>query len=355
MKVLFILKSREDPYSKGDSKKQLSSGLFNSANFCNDYLNTVDDIESKLVHVIDNNCIDKEVTLYRPDIVIIEAYWVVPEKFDILQKLHPNVKWVIRNHSEVSFLANEGIAFDWSIRYISYKNVYLSCNSKQTCEDFICILKNVYTFLSDEDIRNRIIYLPNVYFSKNHELNNKDITRLDISCFGAIRPLKNHVVQLVAALRLANYLKLPLYFHINDGRIELKGDAILKNIQAIFNHSTKNKLVEHNWMDHSEFKEEIKKIDLGLQVSFTETFNIVAADHVSSGVPVVVSNNVPWLRGLFQHFENNSTLIFFKMLIVYKFKWVFLKFQQFRLNRWNIMSKKLWIKNLNSLYLYNNK
>lgn len=32
-----------------------------------------------------------------------------------------------------------------------------------------------------------------------------------------------------------------------------------------------------------------------LQVSFTETFNIVAADAVSDGVPVIVSPEIPWL------------------------------------------------------------
>lgn len=49
-------------------------------------------IESKVVVVIDNNCIDKEVTAFKPTHAIIEGLWVVPEKFDVLKKLHPTIK-----------------------------------------------------------------------------------------------------------------------------------------------------------------------------------------------------------------------------------------------------------------------
>jgi len=342
-KVLFILKSREEPFSKNEeitSKKQLSSGLFNSANFVNTFLQSSEEFESKLVHVNDNNCIDREVYLYRPDIVIIEAYWVVPEKFEILQKLHPKVKWIIRNHSEVAFLANEGIAFDWSIRYVNYDNVYLSCNAKQTYLDFVNILENVY--VDKKDIKNKVLYLPNTYPIDFCGISTKQKESLDISCFGAIRPLKNHMVQVIAAIRFANMLNMSLNFHINDGRIEMKGDNILKNIKSVFNKCSRHKLIEHDWMDHSKFKKVIKNIDIGLQVSYTETFNIVAADHVSSGVPVVASNNVPWLLGDFPYYENDSTLIADKLFDVYNNKESYLIHQQNRLKGWNDNSENIW-------------
>ena len=35
-------------------------------------------------------------------------------------------------------------------------------------------------------------------------------------------------------------------------------------------------------------------MDIGLQVSFSETFNIVAADFVSNHIPVVVSKEINW-------------------------------------------------------------
>ena len=91
-KVLFILKKRKSSHS---NYSVVSSGLFNSANFVSDMLNK-NGIESHLVEVIDNNCIDREVTQYKPTHVIIEALWVVPSKFEVLTKLHPNVEWIIR-------------------------------------------------------------------------------------------------------------------------------------------------------------------------------------------------------------------------------------------------------------------
>ncbi len=36
-------------------------------------------------------------------------------------------------------------------------------------------------------------------------------------------------------------------------------------------------------------------MDLGMQVSFSESFNIVTADFVSSKVPIIVSEDITWM------------------------------------------------------------
>ena len=108
-KVLFILKRREDYNAVVHSNVGLSTGLFNSANFMNEMLQNMG-IESNIEVAVDNNCIDRFVTKYKPDFVIIEALWVVPSKFSVLQKLHPKVTWIIRLHSEMPFMAGEGPA-----------------------------------------------------------------------------------------------------------------------------------------------------------------------------------------------------------------------------------------------------
>jgi hypothetical protein len=139
-KVLFICKRRIDSWSKDQpyAVEGFSSGLYNSANFVVKMLNDAG-TEAKLIDVIDNNCIDREVTKYKPTHVIIEAYWVVPEKFDVLIKLHPDVEWIVRNHSETPFAANEGIIIDWSFGYIE-RGVKLSCNAPRALHDFRTIL-----------------------------------------------------------------------------------------------------------------------------------------------------------------------------------------------------------------------
>ena len=55
-KVLFILKKKK-LYDTPYDDRTIHSGLFNSASFVNDMLNQIG-IESHLVQVIDNNCID---------------------------------------------------------------------------------------------------------------------------------------------------------------------------------------------------------------------------------------------------------------------------------------------------------
>jgi hypothetical protein len=48
------------------------------------------------------------------------------------------------------------------------------------------------------------------------------------------------------------------------------------------------------WQPWSVFRRTVGAVDLTLQPSFTETFNIVTADSVAEGVPAVVSHAVEW-------------------------------------------------------------
>ena len=132
--VLFILKRREDYNQHEHNSKGLSTGLFNSATFMVEML-TKSGIEANLEIAIDNNCIDKFVTMHRPTHVIIEALWVVPSKFTILTKLHPSVKWIIRLHSEMPFLAGEGMAMDWLGDYTNNKNIQIAANAPRMLDE----------------------------------------------------------------------------------------------------------------------------------------------------------------------------------------------------------------------------
>ena len=123
---------------------------------------------------------------------------------------------------------------------------------------------------------------------------------INISCFGAIRPLKNHLNQVAAAIEFADRQGLSLNFHINASRVEQKGDNILKNLHSTFFYLKDHHLIEHEWMPHEQFIFLIQnQIDIGMQVSFTETYNIVAADHVAQGVPVVASAEIPFVSRIF--------------------------------------------------------
>ncbi len=52
-------------------------------------------------------------------------------------------------------------------------------------------------------------------------------------------------------------------------------------------------------MPHGKFAILLRGMDICLQLSYTETFNIVTADAVVNGVPVVTSNEIRWIDPLF--------------------------------------------------------
>ena len=280
-RVLLICKKRVDSYG-------IPIGLINSATFVVRALNA-NGIEAKLVSVNDNNAIHKEVTDYKPTHVMIEALWVVPAKFDELLQLHPDKQWLVRIHSKTPFLSMEGIAMEWIEKYADlgkkYSNFIMAPNSYSLHDD----LKNALGIKS--------VTLPNIYYPdcKERCIEERKIGKeINVGCFGAIRPLKNHLIQALAAIALAKELKKKLKFHINANRIEQKGDDILKNLRALAN-AGEMELIEHPWSPHGEFLSIVSKMDVGMQVSLSESFNIVAADFVFMGVPIIVSKDVNWM------------------------------------------------------------
>lgn len=335
IEVLFILKQKH-LYGNTTYSKHIQSGLFNSATFVCQMLNEKG-IRSELVQVIDNNSIDREVHKFKPKHVIIEALWVVPEKFEILAKLHPNVMWTIRLHSELPFLANEGSAMGWLFEYEKLAKAGIKIRVAPNTE-------KMFHDLSVVGIKHQLL-LPNYYpstASKPHCINDKHV--VNIGCFGAIRPMKNQLIQAVAAIEFANRLGKRLNFHINSERVE-KGDSALKNIRAVFDNHPEHKLIEHPWYPHNKFIHVVKSMDLGMQMSFNETFNIVAADFATSGVPIVASKEISWLSSLYVADPTSVEDMVCTLNFAYRFRKIGLHNLNVKgLQSYSNKSKKIWVK-----------
>jgi hypothetical protein len=303
-------------------------------------------IETKLVDVVDGNCLDREITLFRPTHVIVEAYWTTPAKFTELSKLHKNVKWIVRNHSKPAFLAQEGITFEWSLQYVR-QGITIACNSEEATHALKHLCKSFG--LNPHFIE----YLPNFYKNTYNEAipENEKPNQLNIGCFGAIRPLKNQVNQALAAIRAADELDKHLHFHINGERVESGGAPVFKSLKAIFEAHPKHKLVVHPWLEHDDFLKLVGSMDVALQVSYSETFNIVSADAVSQNVPVVVSDEIAWLKGFLSKNPNpNSVAEISDAIIKVLNVWDWcggsrLKFRRQResLNKFNAISERIWL------------
>lgn len=362
-RVLFILKKRSyDCYwgeveTPTDPAKLRSSGLSNSATFVHDMLLSCG-VNSKLVQVLDNNCIDREVALFNPDIVIIEAMWVVPEKFKVLRRLHPRVKWVIRNHSNWPFASNEGNLIDWSLKYMRlYNDVLVSCNKKETNDSLRQLMRSLECFehLSDQQITDSTPYLPNYYPVSPTSIipikHSHNTDQIRIGNFGAIRPLKNNLIQAIAALIFARSVGKKLVYYINGGRIEGKADPILKSIEMLFAHAPDATLINVGWLNHKQFTEKCGTIDIIMQVSFDETFNIVAADAINNGTCVVGSKEIPWLHRWCVADCTDVRSIVQTLKFVYRFGWLdhLFSINKDRLLKYVEQSKKHWFDWLNSI------
>lgn len=297
--------------------------------------------DSKIVEVNDNNDIDREVTIYKPTHAVIEALWVVPSKFYQLIPLHPKVKWFVRLHSNTPFISGEGIAMEWLVKYFElsakYPQFQVSCNAEKLIVDLVGAF-GVET-----------VYMPNVYMPNGGIDGGPQPTpyndgTIHIACFGAIRPLKNQLIQAMSAIAFGKNVETPITYHINSSRVEANGEPTLRNIQALFT-SSENKLQVHEWLDWHGFIDVVRSMDLGLQVSMSETFDIVAADFVYTNIPIVGSKEIEWLSPLYQANCTDSTDIVDHL----KFSWDNKKYDIQAANRqglreWNFDAEMVWKK-----------
>lgn len=294
-KSLFILKRREDYNSDASyyNSYQIATGMWNSALFVVHALQEGGN-EAIVEMVEDANGIDAIVTQHNPDFVFIEGLWVTPAKFQELLAIprHQNRRWVVRIHSEIPFLATEGVAMDWSGQYLG-QGITVAPNAPRAHSQYLLLAENLG--LTQEQIDLQVPYLPNCYPTDFQPLTGLDTsakTHLDVACFGAFRPLKNHLQQVFVAKRFADQLGLPLRFHTN-ARHDHGGGAPARNVNDAL-AALGAEHVSHNWEDRNTFLQSLRDCDLLLQVSMSETFNIVAADNVYVGRPMLVSDEISW-------------------------------------------------------------
>ena len=340
-KVLFIIKQR---YAYGEITK--AYGLYNSCDFIARKLTELG-VDSKVVQVVDNNSIDREVHSYKPTDVFIEALWVVPDKFKVLAKLHPTVTWHIRLHSKTPFIATESITFDWLNQYMRLRSegikIELSANSKEFYEN----LKQIY--------RHNVSYTPNIYYpsslvtSDNVPNVRTNSNEFHIGIFGALRPLKNHLQQAIWSLEYGDVIGKNVVVHINVSEHESHASVsgvgnILTNLRNLFNSpNCKGRLVEHPWYPHSDFLNLVSQMDLGMQVSYSETFNITAADFVHMNIPIVVSDEIKFINPLCRISGNSSDEAIDAMKIATKFSKLGLgRINKMLLNKSNEKAEKEW-------------
>lgn len=335
-KILFILKER--PYYTNNTHVK-SYGLINSSKHLAMYLEDLG-YNVDVVTVVDANGIDRVLFQYKPDMAIIEALWVPPEKLKELMdmKRYRKIKFVIRIHSDVGFLSAETLSLQYINDYIALNKVNLTIAPNH--KDFTKYLGAALKY----DLK----YLPNIIHEVEHErwptYENHGGHIINVGCFGALRLLKNQPFQALCAMKACDDLGKKLYFHITaDIHAENATNPVVKNLEELFKNS-QHKLVKHDWKDNDDFIDLIEKMDMGMQLSYTESFNIVTADFINCDVPIIVGESIWWMPNILKTSTIDYDAVVKKFISVYRnLDSGFIRLLMRRsLSRYNKESKKVW-------------
>jgi hypothetical protein len=241
-------------------------------------------------------------------------------------------------------MAGEGIAMDWIGDYAKFSQLIIGVNAPRMLSEIRAYLSTVQQWTPTET-KDKVVYMPNFYPQEYvTKVFNKDKYWVDIACFGAVRPLKNHMLQAVAALKFARKINKQLRFHINSGRIEMKGDPVMNNLRGFFQHLADegHQLIGHEWAPREEFLVTCSQMDIGMQCNFSETFNIVSADLISQGVPVMGSSEIPWASQLFNARPTESDEMSDRLVRTYKYPALNVWLNQKKLTAYTNQTLKIW-------------
>lgn len=248
-------------------------------------------VRADVVAVTDRAEVARTLRKHKPTHAVFQAIWLDSDDMERLCAAYPDTHMVVRCHSQIGFLQVEprAVAILRDLMFLQEQELNLAVSANTL---------RLHAFLT-KVYKSKVLYLPNLYDIERAERKRDESHGhrvLRIGSFGAHRLLKNHSTAAAAAMMMAQRRGSDLEFYVNAGREEHGGvqGSIVRTLDAMFDRVPWARLVFAPWADWSAFRQTVAHMDLCLQVSFTETFNIVTADAVSEGVPSVVSNAIEW-------------------------------------------------------------
>ena len=219
--------------------------------------------------------------------VVISAPWLSVWDLERLLEHFQHTQFVILSHSNVGFLQADADGMYLFRQYQRLARHYHNLRIGGNCVKFVDWLKETY---GPEDV----VLLPNLYpVDPGTVMKVWDgHSTVKIGAFGAVRPLKNFMTAAAAAMLIQKRLGVPVELHMSAGG-EGDGGTTAAAINQMV-HGTPVTIVRHKWCYWDDFIQLIKDMDLMIQVSYTESFNMVTADGISVGVPSVVSPAIYW-------------------------------------------------------------
>lgn len=218
--------------------------------------------------------------------VIISAPWMSRYDLTNLVEFFPDIQFVVECHSNVGFLQADPNAMTIIRAVIALSNTHSNILLGGNSEPFVKWASEVYG--------THVVLLPNLYpISPPAKKRWDGFLPIRIGVFGAVRPQKNFMTAAAAAMLIQQNVQLPVELHMSTGG-EGDGGSVSRAIDQMVAGIPSFTLIRHLWQPWEEFIQTVEKMDLMIQPSYTESFNMVTADGIVMGVPSVVSNAIRW-------------------------------------------------------------
>jgi hypothetical protein len=148
-----------------------------------------------------------------------------------------------------------------------------------------------------------VTYLPNMYWLHHKHGEPKPLWRniggtLRIGIFGASRVQKNLLSGVMASIEIASNMGAHTEVYISSGRddggVQGPSQKIRQGAKNLVAGLPNIKVIENPWATWPVFIKKVASMNLLMQPSYSESFNIVTADGCAEGVPSVVSSAITW-------------------------------------------------------------
>jgi hypothetical protein len=225
-----------------------------------------------------------------PSHVVVSAPWIGTHELSALVHHFTDTQFAVVSHSNVGFLQADANGMRLLREYAHLEQATHNFRVAGNCQKFVRWFTAAYHVAA--------AYLPNLYPIEPRPRHPKTWQHngvLRIGAFGAIRPLKNHMTAAAAAIAIANRLHADVELHMSAGRTEGGGDTVMRAIRAMTAGLPNLVLKEVGWATWPEFRAKVSHMHLLLNLSYSESHNMVCADGIHEGVPSVVSEAIDWV------------------------------------------------------------
>ena len=197
--------------------------------------------------------------------VIISAPWIPSADLQSLATEFHETYFAVTCHSNVGFLQADpsGVRLvrETLELEMATHNVRLAGNSRRFCNWI------------EATYGGRCYFLPNLYYMDTTPLKQRNFcgsSTLRIGIFGAVRPQKNSMSAVGAAVEIGRHLRVPIEIWLSGGRAEGGGEVILSAINEMISGLPDVTLKLNSWQSWPVFRKTVSHMHLLLQPSYTE-------------------------------------------------------------------------------------